>query len=106
MRGSFKSVIMRKKGDTMKIYRAAMRNASMILFLISAVVFLIGFGQALVAVQNTAGSSGLSGEPISERVADLLMFLTGTFAALSSAAVPFIGAVAIERWDRRSVTKE
>ncbi|GAA4009034.1 hypothetical protein GCM10022280_02290 [Sphingomonas swuensis] len=75
----------------------------MTLFIVSFVIFLIGFGQALLALKNTSGNSGLvMGEPISERVEHLLLFVTGTFAALTSAALPFMGAVAIERWDRRN----
>jgi uncharacterized membrane protein (DUF485 family) len=86
----------------MGIYNWSMKRASVILFVISAVIFLIGLGQALLALKNTAGDAIIGGEPISVGVMSFLMLLTGTFTALSSAAIPFIGAVAIDRWDRRN----
>ena len=86
----------------MGAYNWSMRHASMILFIVSVVLFLIGFGQAVLALKNTASDSFIGGEPISGRIASFLIFLTGTFTALAAAAVPFIGAVAINRWDRRN----
>jgi hypothetical protein len=86
----------------MNIYKWSMRHASMILFVISAVIFLIGLGQAILALKNTGGDAIVSGEPISAGLMSFLMLLTGTFTALSSAAIPYIGAVFINRWDRRN----
>ncbi len=86
----------------MGVYKWAMRHASMILFLIGAVIFLIGFGQAVLAIKNAGAETSIGGEMISARLTSLLLFLTGTFAALSSAAIPFIGAVVIDRWDRQN----
>ncbi|MDQ2878120.1 MAG: hypothetical protein M3R41_03465 [Pseudomonadota bacterium] len=74
----------------------------MILFLVSLVLFLIGFGQAVLGLKNTAGESMIAGEPVSAGVISFLLFLSGTFTSLAAAAVPFIGAVAINRWDRRN----
>ena len=85
----------------MGAYNWSMRHASLILFFISAVLFLIGLGQALVAVKNAAANTMIGGQPIAAGLGSFLIFIGGTFAALSSAAIPFIGAVAINRWDQR-----
>lgn len=79
-----------------------MRHASMILFVVSAVIFLIGLGQAVMALKNAVGGSFIAGEPMSSGLVSFLMFLSGTFAAFGGAALPFLGAVAINRWDRRN----
>lgn len=86
----------------MGAYNWSMRHASMILFVISAVIFLIGFGQAVVSLNNTVGETAFGGQTISAGLASFLIFLSGTFTSLAAAAVPFIGAVAVNRWDRRS----
>lgn len=86
----------------MGIYNWSMRHASMILFAVSAALFIIGFGQAILALKNTVGDTMVGGQPISAGLASFLIFLSGTFSALAAAAVPFIGAVAIDRWDRRN----
>ncbi|MBO9622872.1 MAG: hypothetical protein J7500_09195 [Sphingomonas sp.] len=83
----------------MGIYRWSMKHASMVLFVISAGIFLIGFGQALLLLKDTGGDSVIGGKPISAELTSILMFLLRTFGTLSSAAIPFIGAVAINRWD-------
>lgn len=86
----------------MRVYKWSMKYASVILFVISAVIFLIGLGQALFALKSSGGEAVVAGEPIGAGLMSFLLLLTGTFTALSSAAVPFLGAVAIDRWDRRN----
>ena len=86
----------------MSIYKWAMRHASMILFLISAAIILTGFGQALLGIGNSGGETSIGGEPVSAKLVSLLMFFTGVFTALVSAAIPFIGAVVIHRLDRQN----
>jgi hypothetical protein len=85
----------------MSIYKWAMRHASVILFVISAAIVLIGFGQALLGIGGSGGETSIGGEPVSAKLVSLLVFFTGVFTALVSAAIPFIGAVVIHRWDRR-----
>jgi len=85
----------------MNVYGWAMRHASVILFAVSFFIFLIGFGQAVLALENTGTSTMIGGEQISASVVSLLFFLSGTFSALSAAAIPFIGAVAVDRWDKK-----
>jgi hypothetical protein len=78
-----------------------MRRGSQILFAIAFVLFLIGFGQALVSFQNTVGGTQLiAGEPVGPRFAEWILLLGGVWQALSSAALPFIGALIVDRWDR------
>lgn len=86
----------------MLIYNWSMRHASKILFIVSIVIFLIGFGQALLALKNASGDAIIAGESVGAGLMSFLILLTGTFSALGAAAIPFIGAVAIHRWDRRS----
>lgn len=75
----------------MNVYGWAMRHALVIVFAISFVLFLIGIGQAVLAL-NTGGTGTLiGGEQISASLASFLLFLSGTFSALSAAAIPFIG---------------
>ena len=83
----------------MGVYRWAMRHASMILFVTAAAIFFIGIGQALLSLNNGAETS-FGGEVVSAKLTSVLLFLTSAFAALFSAAIPFIGAVAIHRWDQ------
>ena len=85
----------------MRVYNSAMRHASMILFFIAVVIFLISFGYSLLTINNGAETS-IGSELISAKLASLLLFLTSTFTALSTAVIPFIGAVAINRWDRQN----
>lgn len=85
----------------MGAYKWSMRHASMILFMVSGGLFLIGFGQAVLALKNFGSGTMIGGEPIGAGLASFLVFLSGTFTALSSAAIPFLGAVIIERWDRK-----
>jgi len=82
------------------IYRWAMQKAAPTLFVVAAVLFLIGLGQALLSLKNTVGEAVFVGQPIGQGAAQWLMFLTGTFAAISSAVFPFAAAAALYRWDR------
>lgn len=86
------------------IYLWCMRNGSQLLFALSVVLFVIGFGQALLSLRNTVGQSLVAGEAVSEGVMEWLLFLNATLSAFGYAILPFIGAVAIHRWDefRRS----
>lgn len=70
----------------MGVFRASIRNESVILFVISAIVFLIGFGQAIFAIENTAASYSVAGVAIGARAPSLRLFLSGTLAALNSVA--------------------
>ena len=80
----------------MSLYRWSMKAASRILFWISAVLFTLGILQAFYVLKESVFSEG----PAAIGVAALLLVLNGT--SLGAAVLPFIGAVAIERWDRRS----
>ena len=82
------------------IYVWAMRNGSAILFAVAAILFLVGLAQALVGMRNTVGDSFVAGEPLGQAGTQWIMFLSGTLAAFSSAAIPFLGALVIHRWDR------
>ena len=81
-------------------YRWAMRNAAPTLFVVAAVLFLIGVGQALLSLKNTVGQSVFAGQPVSQGGTQWLMFVSGAFAAISSAVLPFAAAAALYRWDR------
>jgi len=81
-------------------YRWAMQNAAPALFVVAAVLFLIGLGQALLGLKNTLGEAVFVGQPVSQGVAQWLLFLSGTFTAISSAVIPFAAAAALYRWDR------
>ncbi len=85
----------------MGFYKWAMRHASIILFVVSAAIFFISIAHALLSLNNGAETS-FGGEVISAKLASVFLFLSSIFAALSSAAIPFIGAVAIDRWDRQN----
>jgi hypothetical protein len=87
-------------------YSWSMRHGSHILFALSAVLFLIGFGQALVSLQNTVGESYIAGERVSEGALQWVMFMTGALTALSTAVFPFIGALVIHRWDRATLARD
>ena len=50
-------------------YRWAMQNAAPALFVVAAVLFLIGLGQALLGLKNTLGEAVFVGQPISQGVA-------------------------------------
>jgi hypothetical protein len=86
----------------MRAYHWAMRHASMILFYVSAVLFLIGLGNAVLVLKSTSDYFGTAGQAGGSGIASLLSFFANTFAALSSAAIPFLGAVAVNRWDRKN----
>ncbi|MEP9359833.1 hypothetical protein [Sphingomonas sp. KR3-1] len=60
------------------------------------------FGQALLALKNAGHAAIIAGEPISSAPMFFLSMLTGTLAALSKAVLPFLGAVLINRWNRRN----
>ena len=81
-------------------YRWAMQNAAPMLFIVATVLFF-GIGQAFVGLKNTVGEAVFVGQPVGQEVAQWLLFLTGTFTALSSAALPFAAAALLYRWDRR-----
>jgi len=82
------------------IYLWAMRNGSPILFAVAAILFLVGFGQALIGMRNTVGDGIIAGESLGQAGMQWIMFLSGTLAAFGSAAIPFFGALVIHRWDR------
>lgn len=81
------------------MYLWAMRNGAAILFGLSAILFLIGFGQALLSFQNTVGEASIAGVSMGAATMQWLMLLSGALTALSAAVLPFIGALAIYRWD-------
>ena len=83
-----------------RIFQWAMRDAAPVLFTVAAVLFLIGFGQALLSFQNAVGEAMFAGQPVSQGISQWLLFLTGTFTAISSAVLPFAAAAALYRWDR------
>ena len=83
----------------MAAYKWTMKHASMILFVTALAMFFIGIGHALLSLNN--GTETTIGEQvISSNLTSLLIFSSAVFSALSSAAVPLIGAVAIDRWDQ------
>ena len=86
----------------MSFHKWAMRHASMILFVTAAAIFFISIAHALLSLNNGAETS-FGSEVISAKLASVFLFLSSIFAALSSAAIPFVGAVAIDRWDRRNL---
>ena len=85
----------------MGFYKWAMRRGSVILFLASAFISLIGLAHAMFATRNTA-SPNIGGALASDKLASLLLFLSSAFDALALASIPFIGAVIINRWDRQN----
>ena len=82
-----------------RIYLWAMRNGAPVLFALSFVLFLIGFGQMLASVNTSMGQTFVNGQPVTEGAMNWLLLLTGTFSALSAAVLPFAVALAIYRWD-------
>ena len=80
----------------------SMKHASAVLHGISVVLFLIGTGQAVLAMKTTVGNTLVGGAPVGAGFASFLVFLSGTFSALSSAAIPFIGAAFLHRWDAKN----
>ena len=83
-------------------YRWAMQNAAPTLFVVAAVLLLIGIGQAFVGLKNTVGEAVFVGQSVGQETAQWLLFLTGTFTAISSAVLPFAAAAVLYRWDRRA----
>jgi hypothetical protein len=81
-------------------YRWAMHRASAILFGFSVVLFLVGFAQALLMLKSSTGGPMVAEQPFGERLADFL--LSGALAAFSSATLPFLGAVVVNRWDEKN----
>jgi hypothetical protein len=98
----FNGLFPAQEGPMKQTYRWAMQNAAPTLFVIAAVLFLIGVGQALLSLKNTVGEAVFVGQPVGQGVAQWLMFLTGTFTAISSAVLPFAAAAALYRWDRHA----
>jgi hypothetical protein len=85
-------------------YDFSMRHGSRILFGLSIALLLIGLGQAAAGLRTSIAQSSASGMPPPQTGIQWLLLLTGTFSAFSAAALPFIGAVLVHRWDasRRS----
>jgi hypothetical protein len=88
------------------IYLWAMRNGAPILFALSAILFLLGFAQALISMRKTIGDGLVAGVPLGEAGMQWVLFLGGTLTALSTAVLPFLGALAIHRWDRSARAKD
>ena len=93
-------LIHRTPEESMSVYTWSMKHASVILFFVAAVIFLISFGYSVLSINNGAETS-IGSQLISAKLTSLLLFLSSTFTALSTAVIPFIGAVAIDRWDRQ-----
>ncbi|TRW14660.1 hypothetical protein [Glacieibacterium frigidum] len=74
-----------------------MRNGAQILFALSALIFLIVLGQALLSLRFPM----VAGQSFESQPVGGLMFLTSLLSALSSAVLPFFGALVIDRWDHR-----
>ena len=67
-------------------YAWAMRNGSMILFAVAALLFLVGLGRLFIGFRP--------GTPLE-------LFIGAVLSALSSAAFPLFGALVVHRWDVR-----
>src|ERR1700759_1744178 len=93
----------KQKGDLMnKLYPWTMRYASQILFVLAAVIFFAGIGQAFVELGNGAGDVTVDGAPAGQRAFGLLMAIPGVLRAGTSTVLPLVAAAALERWDRQA----
>ena len=83
----------------MSFYRWCMRFGAVILFAIALVQLVLG----LIGIFQLAGYSQSSPNPVMpgyESPSNILVLLQALLAVFSSAALPFLGALLIDRLDR------
>jgi hypothetical protein len=73
----------------MTIHETLMRKASLLLFWVAIIMFILGFAVPLAATTSSTSPYG-SGESL-----DLLQFLNALHGGVSSAILPFIGSAVI-----------
>lgn len=91
------------------LYSWTMRNSAQILFGLAVFIFIIGLGQAFAELRNAASEAsfdGMPGMPVSQGAYGLLLAISGTVHAATSAVLPLAAAAALHRWDRRTKANE
>ena len=82
----------------MSFFRWSMRYGAAILFVIALLTLVLNLVQVLQVVSQTSQSASYE-VGVSNRPAELLLILQATVAALGGAALPFFGALLINRLD-------